>query len=839
MKKVSRHMKLFLGLVVFIACISLVKLKMFAADSLTVGEDYLKSNMERSLYDRLGRNETELNEPARRIYDAIAQKIDVIDLSDLELKKDDIKPYWEEAVSLDPLIEESYNGIKYTRVFTSQDKLLRLKIKYGVSEKEEFLERYQELQSAVLVYLDKIEAGNSDAEKVLYLHNMLAENVGYAKKLSDETYESMAYTAYGALVKGSAVCDGYTYAFDLISKYVGIDAMRVSNQENTHAWNAVKMDGEWYFVDVMCDDPYIAGEDREGIFRYERLLRTESELRGSSDLYSGEFKYEKNIDNFGYKFSNMPTGTNSVQTYNDGYWYVISNDGKAINKLDIYGNFVENIVLLEDGNISAMSIHNDKIYLTNKRTLLIYNITLKTFIPMSYTPADYLFCYAVYLKNDTKLVLYYLNSETDFVVEEHELSERLDVGFIKNEDGNIYYRYPNGEYATGVTNIEGEEYYFAADGCMKIGYRKIGNKRYYFDPESGKSMTGVYNTGSYVFDFQGKGEVAKGLTEVDGELYYFHPQDGNAMKGLRIINGKKYYFDAKSYKAVEGFMKIGNYTYYFSPDSKEALKGLVEAEGEEYYFDADGCMKMGYRKIGDKRYYFDPESGKSMTGVYNTGSYVFDFLGKGEVAKGLTEVDGELYYFHPQDGNAMKGLRIINGKKYYFDAKSYKAVEGFMKIGNYTYYFSPDSKEALKGLVEAEGEEYYFDADGCMKMGYRKIGDKRYYFDPESGKSMTGVYNTGSYVFDFLGKGEVAKGLTEVDGELYYFHPQDGNALKGLRVIGNERYYFNDIDYKAESGFVTIDSNTYYFNPITFKSVSGEVEIEGNIYRFDVNGVLK
>ena len=60
-----------------------------------------------------------------------------------------------------------------------------------------------------------------------------------------------------------------------------------------------------------------------------------------------------------------------------------------------------------------------------------------------------------------------------------------------------------------------------------------------------------------MFDFQGKGEVAKGLTEVDGELYYFHPQDGNAMKGLRIINGKKYYFDAKSYKAVEGFMKIG------------------------------------------------------------------------------------------------------------------------------------------------------------------------------------------------------------------------------------------------------------------------------------------
>ena len=715
MKKVSRHMKLFLGLVVFIACICLVKMKMFAADSLTVGEDYLKSNMEMSLYDRLGRSEIELNEPACRIYDAIAKKIDVIDLSDLELKKDDIKPYWEEAISLDPLIEESYNGIKYTRVFTSQDKLLRLKIKYGVSEKEEFFERYQKLQSAVLGYLDKVENGNSEAEKVVYLHNMLAENVVYAKKLSDETYESTAYTAYGALVNGSAVCDGYTYAFDLISKYVGLDAMRVSNQENTHAWNAVKIGGEWYFVDVMCDDPYIAGEDREGIFRYERLLRTESELRASSDLYSGEFKYEKYIDNFGYKFSNMPTGTNSVQAYDNGYWYVVGNDGKSINKLDIYGNFVENIVLLEDGNISAMSIHNNRIYLTNKRTLLIYNTTLKTFIPMSYTPADYLFCYAVYLKNDTKLVLYYLNSETNFVAEEHDLSERLEVGFIKNKDGNIYYRYDNGEYATGVVDIKGEEYYFAADGCMKTGYRKIGDKRYYFDPESGKSMTGVYNTGSYVFDFQGKGEVAKGLTEVDGELYYFHPQDGNAMKGLRIINGKKYYFDAKSYKAVKGFVKIGNYTYYFSPDTKEALKGLVEAEGEEYYFDADGCMKTGYRKIGDKRYYFDPESGKSMTGVYNTGSYVFDFLGKGEVAKGLTEVDGELYYFHPQDGNALKGLRVIGNERYYFNDIDYKAESGFVTIDSNTYYFNPITFKSVSGEVEIEGNIYRFDVNGVLK----------------------------------------------------------------------------------------------------------------------------
>ena len=142
-----------------------------------------------------------------------------------------------------------------------------------------------------------------------------------------------------------------------------------------------------------------------------------------------------------------------------------------------------------------------------------------------------------------------------------------------------------------MVEAEGEEYYFDADGCMKMGYRKIGNKRYYFDPESGKSTTGVYNTGSYVFDFLGKGEVAKGLTEVDGELYYFHPQDGNALKGLRVIGNERYYFNDIDYKAESGFVTIDSNTYYFNPITFKSVSGEVEIEGNIYRFDVNGVLK--------------------------------------------------------------------------------------------------------------------------------------------------------------------------------------------------------------------------------------------------------
>ena len=64
------------------------------------------------------------------------------------------------------------------------------------------------------------------------------------------------FTADGALVDGKAVCAGYARAFVLLCRAAGMDAIDVAGDEGmNHGWNAVRLEGETYFIDCTFDDP--------------------------------------------------------------------------------------------------------------------------------------------------------------------------------------------------------------------------------------------------------------------------------------------------------------------------------------------------------------------------------------------------------------------------------------------------------------------------------------------------------------------------------------------------------------------------------------------------------
>lgn len=102
-------------------------------------------------------------------------------------------------------------------------------------------------------------AGITDAmteyEKALYLHDALAGVVTY----QSGTY---AHTAYGALVEGTAVCDGYSEALQYLLQQAGIQSFIAIGDSNVpssgtlvgHAWNYVRIDGAYYHTDVTWDD---------------------------------------------------------------------------------------------------------------------------------------------------------------------------------------------------------------------------------------------------------------------------------------------------------------------------------------------------------------------------------------------------------------------------------------------------------------------------------------------------------------------------------------------------------------------------------------------------------
>ncbi len=109
-----------------------------------------------------------------------------------------------------------------------------------------------------------------DYDKELWIHDYIAQNCEY---VLSATY---AHAAYGALVEGQAVCEGYTRAFQHLLNELDIECTTVTgSSDNTattanHIWNAVKIDGKWYQVDLTWDDQ--GTDDMEISYRYFNIM---------------------------------------------------------------------------------------------------------------------------------------------------------------------------------------------------------------------------------------------------------------------------------------------------------------------------------------------------------------------------------------------------------------------------------------------------------------------------------------------------------------------------------------------------------------------------------------
>ena len=123
-------------------------------------------------------------------------------------------------------------------------------------EPSEILSAKETFENKIDNILNDLPSGN-DFEKEEYINNYIIENCKYDDAAAQtENIEGNENDAYGALVDGSAVCEGYARAFQLLCNKADIDCVMVSGTvDNTnHAWNCVKIGGEWYQIDVTWND---------------------------------------------------------------------------------------------------------------------------------------------------------------------------------------------------------------------------------------------------------------------------------------------------------------------------------------------------------------------------------------------------------------------------------------------------------------------------------------------------------------------------------------------------------------------------------------------------------
>ena len=124
-----------------------------------------------------------------------------------------------------------------------------------------------------------VSSSNPDVINELTVHDYIVNNVRYVLDRNSDS------PAYDALFNGSASCSGYTEVFQTLMDMAGIRCIPVTGQAggDSHIWNMVCLDGQWYHVDTTWDDP-VGGD---GTIRHNYFNITDDDILLDHTIESG------------------------------------------------------------------------------------------------------------------------------------------------------------------------------------------------------------------------------------------------------------------------------------------------------------------------------------------------------------------------------------------------------------------------------------------------------------------------------------------------------------------------------------------------------------------------
>jgi len=171
----------------------------------------------------------------------------------------------------------------------------KMKLKY-TDTPSNIRKKRKDMDAATQEILSKVTSGMSDYEIVKLFHDEIIKSVTY-----DTSAEN---NVYGAFVNKRTMCQGYAGAFLRLCNLTGIPALSITGQTNEpHMWNMVKIDGEWYHIDLTWDDP--DKEDSPSFARYDYF-----------GLDTATIKTLRTIDNYDYALPEANSDRYNYFVYN-------------------------------------------------------------------------------------------------------------------------------------------------------------------------------------------------------------------------------------------------------------------------------------------------------------------------------------------------------------------------------------------------------------------------------------------------------------------------------------------------------------------------------------------
>jgi hypothetical protein len=197
---------------------------------------------------------------------------------------------------------------KWNTSYSSNGYVATYKVEFALNfTKEKILLMENKLKEKIhSIVATEINSNMKDYEKELKLHDYIVNHTIYDyQNLLNNTVPNVAYTAYGVLINGVGVCEGYSYAMKRLLDEVGIESRVITGEvfgasSGPHAWNLVKLSNEYYQLDVTFDDP-VVNDGSENVLSHSYFNLTDIEM--SKNHTWDITKYPK-CNNATFKFNN-------------------------------------------------------------------------------------------------------------------------------------------------------------------------------------------------------------------------------------------------------------------------------------------------------------------------------------------------------------------------------------------------------------------------------------------------------------------------------------------------------------------------------------------------------
>ena len=579
--------------------------------------------------------------------------------------------------------------------------------------------------AAMQVKLDQlVDQANTlcqtDLEKVFYVHEWLVQNIAYDREhLSDNVQDD--HNLRGALLDGTAVCDGYAKTYALTLRKLGITGVLVTSKDIGHAWNMVELDGNWYQVDCTWDDP-VDGSDQLGYCMHKHLLCTTEEMNTNHND-DGDDSVAFDLENLGTQnIVNLATDDTYENTWwkdkksaifpCGGDWYYAS--GERLFWRDDLGDCDSNLAHEDDSGVVAGSIALDG-------TLLV--------------ATDKQAC-----EQSSWIKQYELDPASHEVTEKKKESLQ-SIGIAAQWDG-IYYAVSQQEYHQDVRQY------------IKTRDIPVPTATPTAVPTATPTATPVKPTATPTAT-PVKPTATPTATPVKPTAT---PASGYT--GWKTVNGKDYWYENGVKQGTTGRGKE-----IYDPDSDawcwlDADRGGAKAVSKDVYQESNGGKWVRYDANGHMIKGWDTN---------DDGTYYFDLV-TGAMTKGDATIDGLPCSFDTVTGIGMNcAWKRINGKDYWYEGgkrqgydpnnAAYRGKEIYDPASNGWYWLDnvqQGAKAVSKDVYQESsgGKWVRYDANGQMIKGWNTNADGTYYFDPITGA--------------------MAKGTTTIDGMTYYFDPATG-----------------------------------------------------------------